>query len=160
LALMLITIPIFYPVIQALNYDAIWFGVIVVVVTQMGVISPPVGVNVYVVNGIERDIPLQTVFKGALPFLFALILSAFLLMVFPEIAVFLPEQGPAALGRIALVATYGLASAWAMWLFWSPAMITVASVTMAYCRDTWFLTVCSERYTGQALFMLQSQHGA
>ncbi|RJP21791.1 MAG: TRAP transporter large permease [Candidatus Omnitrophota bacterium] len=91
LALILLTIPIFYPVVMALQYDPIWFGVIIVVVTQMGVISPPVGVCVYVVSGIERDIPLQTVFKGALPFLLALIVAAILLVAFPGISLFLPE---------------------------------------------------------------------
>ncbi|MBN2307411.1 MAG: TRAP transporter large permease [Candidatus Hydrogenedentes bacterium] len=90
LALILLTIPIFYPVIVELGYDPIWFGVIIVVVTQMGVISPPVGVNAYVVSGIERDIPLQTVFKGALPFLGALIVAAALLVAFPQIVLFLP----------------------------------------------------------------------
>ena len=90
LALMLLTIPIFYPVILELGFDPIWFGVIIVVVTQMGVISPPVGVNVYVVAGIARDIPLQTVFKGALPFLAALVLAAALLVAFPQISLFLP----------------------------------------------------------------------
>ena len=69
LALILLTIPIFYPVVVNLGYDPIWFGVIIVVVTQMGVISPPVGVCAYVVSGIERDIPLQTVFRGIMPFL-------------------------------------------------------------------------------------------
>jgi len=91
LALVLLTTSIFYPVTQELGYDPIWFGVIIVVVTQMGVISPPVGVNVYVVSGIERDIPLQTVFKGALPFLAALILAAAILIAFPKICLFLPE---------------------------------------------------------------------
>jgi len=90
LALILLTIPIFYPVVTGLNYDPIWFGVIIVVVVQMGVISPPVGVNVYVVSGIERDIPLQTVFKGALPFLGALIVAAALLVAFPQLSLFLP----------------------------------------------------------------------
>ncbi len=90
LALVLLTIPIFYPVIMTLKYDPVWFGVIIVVVTQMGVISPPVGVNAYVVSGIERDIPLQTVFKGSMPFLGALILAAGLLMLFPQLALFLP----------------------------------------------------------------------
>jgi TRAP-type C4-dicarboxylate transport system permease large subunit len=90
LALILLTIPIFYPVITDLGYDPIWFGVIIVVVTQMGVISPPVGVNVYVVSGVERDIPLETVFKGALPFLFALIVAAALLVAFPGLSLFLP----------------------------------------------------------------------
>lgn len=90
LALVLLTIPIFQPVIEGLGYDLIWFGVIVVVVTQMGVISPPVGVNVYVVSGIERDVALQTIFKGATPFLGALVVAAVLLVAFPQISLFLP----------------------------------------------------------------------
>lgn len=90
LGLIMLTIPIFYPVVLELGYDLIWFGVIIVVVTQMGVISPPVGVNVYVVSGIERDIPLQTVFKGALPFLLCLILAAALLVAFPILSLWLP----------------------------------------------------------------------
>ncbi len=91
LALILLTIPIFYPVITNLGYDPIWFGVIIVVVTQMGVISPPVGVNVYVVSGIERDIPLTTIFKGAMPFLLTLLIAAAILVVFPQISLFLPS---------------------------------------------------------------------
>jgi len=91
LGLIMLTIPIFYPVVTALGYDPVWFGVIIVVVTQMGVISPPVGVCVYVVSGMERDIPLQTVFKGALPFLAALIIAAALLLAFPSISLMLPN---------------------------------------------------------------------
>jgi len=91
LGLILLTIPIFYPVVMQLGYDPIWFGVIIVVVTQMGVISPPVGVCVYVVSGIERDVSLQTIFRGALPFLLALILAAIILIAFPQICLFLPE---------------------------------------------------------------------
>lgn len=91
LALILLTIPIFYPVIMELGYDPVWFGVMVVVITQMGVITPPVGVNVYVVSGIERDIPLPVIFKGALPFLGMLVVSALLLMLFPQLALFLPR---------------------------------------------------------------------
>ncbi len=93
LGLILLTIPVFYPVIQGLgyeNYNLIWFGVVIVVVTQMGVISPPVGVCAYVVGGIARDVPLQTIFKGALPFLLALIVAAILLIVFPQLALWLP----------------------------------------------------------------------
>ncbi len=91
LALVLLTIPIFYPVVMQLGYDPIWFGVIIVVVTQMGVISPPVGVNVYVVSGIERDVPLQNIFRGAMPFLAALIVAAIVFILFPSICTFLPE---------------------------------------------------------------------
>ena len=91
LGLILLTVPIFYPVIEALHYDLIWFGVIIVVVTQMGVISPPVGVNVYVVSGIERDLPLQTVFKGSIPFLVCLTVAAAILVAFPAISLWLPS---------------------------------------------------------------------
>ena len=92
LALVLLTVPIFYPVVIGLGYNPIWFGVIIVVVTQMGVITPPVGINVYVVSGIERDIPLQTVFKGAMPFLYTLIIAAIILVAFPSISLFLPNM--------------------------------------------------------------------
>ncbi len=91
LALILLTIPIFYPVVTELGYDPIWFGVIIVVVTQMGVITPPVGVNVYVVSGIERDVSLQTIFRGAMPFLLALVVAAAVLMIFPSLCTFLPN---------------------------------------------------------------------
>jgi tripartite ATP-independent transporter DctM subunit len=91
LALILLTIPILYPVVVDLNYDPIWFGVMIVVVTQMGVISPPVGVNAYVVGGIARDVPLQTIFRGALPFLAALVVAAAVLVAFPQICLVLPS---------------------------------------------------------------------
>jgi len=92
LALVLLTTSIFYPVVMELGYDPIWFGVIIVVVTQMGVITPPVGVNVYVVSGIDREVPLQKIFRGAMPFLAALIVGAILLMLFPGICTFLPNR--------------------------------------------------------------------
>lgn len=91
LGLIMLTIPVFYPVVAELQYDLVWFGVIIVVVTQMGVISPPVGVNVYVVSGIERDIALQTVFKGVIPYLLCLILAAAILVAFPAITLWLPS---------------------------------------------------------------------
>jgi C4-dicarboxylate transporter DctM subunit len=91
LALILLTIPIFYPVVTGMGYDPIWFGVIIVLVGQMGTITPPVGINVYVVNGVVKDVPLETIFKGALPFLLALIICTLLLLPFPEIALFLPN---------------------------------------------------------------------
>jgi C4-dicarboxylate transporter, DctM subunit len=90
LALIILTIPIFYPVILALGFDPIWFGVIIVLITIMGVITPPVGVNSYVVSGISK-IPLQTVFRGVWPFLLALFVAAALLIIFPQIALFVPS---------------------------------------------------------------------
>jgi tripartite ATP-independent transporter DctM subunit len=91
LALVLLTVPIFSPVVTELGYHPIWLGVIIVLVTQMGVITPPVGVCVYVVSGIERDVPLQTVFKGAMPFLYMMVLTAILLIVFPQLCLWLPN---------------------------------------------------------------------
>ncbi|MBW2561750.1 MAG: TRAP transporter large permease [Deltaproteobacteria bacterium] len=91
LALIMLTIPIFYPVILFLEYDPIWFGVIIVLVTQIGVITPPVGINVYVVSGVARDVPLDVIFRGVLPFLAALIIGTLLLIPFPQIALFLPS---------------------------------------------------------------------
>jgi len=90
LALIMLTIPIFFPVIINLNYDPIWFGVIIVLVTQIGVITPPVGINVYVVSGVARDVPLHVIFKGVMPLLAALIIGTLLLIPFPQLALFLP----------------------------------------------------------------------
>lgn len=90
LALIMLTVPIFYPVITFLGYDPIWFGVVIVLITQIGVITPPIGINVYVVSGVARDVPLETIFKGVLPLLLALIIGTLLLIPFPQIALFLP----------------------------------------------------------------------
>jgi len=91
LALITLTIPIFYPAVIALGFDPIWFGVTIVLITEMGVITPPVGVNVYVIKGIAEDVPLETIFKGILPFLAALIVMIAILILFPQIATFLPS---------------------------------------------------------------------
>ena len=91
LALVMLTVPIFYPVVLQLGFNPIWFGVVIVLVTQIGVITPPVGVNVYVVSGVARDIPLDVIFKGVIPLLIALIIGTLLLIPFPEIALFLPD---------------------------------------------------------------------
>ena len=91
MALIVVTIPIFFPVVLRLGFDPIWFGVIIVLVAEMGVITPPVGVNVFVIKGIAPDIPLFKIFRGILPFLVALIIMTILLVIFPKIATFLPS---------------------------------------------------------------------
>lgn len=91
LALITLTIPIFFPLVIALGFDPIWFGVIIVLITEMGVITPPVGVNVYVIKGIAEDVPLETIFKGIFPFLAALVIEIAILMAFPIIVTFLPS---------------------------------------------------------------------
>jgi C4-dicarboxylate transporter, DctM subunit len=90
LAMVMLTIPIFFPVSQALGFDPIWFGVVIVLITEMGVITPPVGVNVYVVYGVAKDVPLEVIFKGVLPMVLALLVCNIILLLFPQIALFLP----------------------------------------------------------------------
>lgn len=89
--LIILTIPIFYPIVTGLGYDPIWFGVIIVLVTCMGVVTPPVGVNVYVIKGIVKEVRLETIFKGVIPFLAAMVATTLCVAAFPEIALFLPR---------------------------------------------------------------------
>ncbi|MBW2208370.1 MAG: TRAP transporter large permease [Deltaproteobacteria bacterium] len=91
LAMIMLTIPIFFPVSQALGFDPIWFGVVIVLISEMGVITPPVGVNVYVVYGVAKDVPLQTIFKGVLPMVGALLICNIIILIFPQIALYLPS---------------------------------------------------------------------
>jgi len=91
MGLIVVTIPIFFPVVMKLGFDPIWFGVIIVLVGEMGVITPPVGVNVFVIKGIAPDVPLEQIFKGIFPFLAALIIVTIILFVFPQIATVLPS---------------------------------------------------------------------
>jgi tripartite ATP-independent transporter DctM subunit len=91
LALVLLTIPIFYPVaVGVLGYDPIWFGVIIVLVVAMGVITPPVGMNVFIIKGVAPEIKIETIFKGIWPFLFAIIICLTILIAFPSLITFLP----------------------------------------------------------------------
>jgi C4-dicarboxylate transporter DctM subunit len=90
LALLLITIPIFFPVAMELGYDPIWFGVTITVVTTLGAVTPPVGATTYVVGGMAKDVPLEDVFKGVAYFLPAYLLCIFILMMFPKLVLFLP----------------------------------------------------------------------
>ena len=91
MALIVVTVPIFFPLVQKLGFDPIWFGVIIVLVAEMGVITPPVGVNVFVIKGIAPDIPLNKIFRGIMPFLVALILLTIIITFVPQIATFLPS---------------------------------------------------------------------
>ena len=92
LALIMLTVPIFYPLILHLGFDPIWFGVIIVMVTQVGVLTPPVGMSVYVVSGVARNVPLEVIFKGVVPFIIALLIGIISIMAFPKIALFLPQM--------------------------------------------------------------------
>ena len=91
-AMLVLTMPIFFPVITALGFDPIWFGVIVVLVLEMGLITPPVGINVFIVKSVAPQVALGEVFVGVMPFLVAMILAVVALVVFPQIALFLPNH--------------------------------------------------------------------
>ena len=90
LAMIMLTVPIIFPLVTKLGFNPIWFGVIIVLVTEIGVITPPIGMNVFVIKGIASDVPLQSIFKGMIPFLGCMVLMAILLLVFPILATWLP----------------------------------------------------------------------
>jgi C4-dicarboxylate transporter DctM subunit len=91
LSFLIITINIFYPVIVNAGFDPIWFGVIIVILLETGAITPPVGINVYVIKGIAPDVELETIFKGIFPFLMMMFVGLVILTIFPSIALLLPS---------------------------------------------------------------------
>lgn len=90
MALVTLLTPVIFPVVLRLGYDPIWFGVITVLLAEMGVITPPVGVNVYVIKNIAPEIPLGEIFRGTYPFLAAIVVTTALLIAFPKLALILP----------------------------------------------------------------------
>ena len=91
MAMLMLLVPIFLPVLDYLQLNLVWFGVLVVLFIESGTITPPVGVNVFVVKGIALDVPLETIFKGIAPFFVAIIALIILLIIFPGITTFLPS---------------------------------------------------------------------
>jgi C4-dicarboxylate transporter DctM subunit len=90
LALMVLTIPIVYPLVLELGFDPIWFGVIITLVMEMSLITPPVGINVFIISGISKDVPMYVIFRGIIPFWCAMLVCVILLILFPQIATWLP----------------------------------------------------------------------
>ena len=91
MSMVLLTVPLFYPVVAHLGFDLIWFGIIVVVVTEISLISPPVGLNVFVLRSVLPDIPTRTIFRGVMPFFAADLVRLGLLVVFPAISLYLTQ---------------------------------------------------------------------
>jgi len=91
IGLVLITVPVFLPVVTASGFDPVWFGVIVVIVVEMGLIHPPVGMNLFVIQAQLPDIPIMSIYKGTLPFLVAPMVLIVLLLLAPDIALYLPR---------------------------------------------------------------------
>ena len=89
-AMLVLTLPIFFPVVTQLGVDPIWFGVLVVLTLEMGLISPPVGINVFIVKSVAPTVPLGDIFRGVMPFWIAMLLTLIILIAFPQISLFLP----------------------------------------------------------------------
>jgi tripartite ATP-independent transporter DctM subunit len=92
ISMMVLTMPVIFPVVKTLGFDPIWFGVVCVIMMEAGLITPPVGLNVYTLAGVVKDIPMATIFRGAVPFLFAMIGVVLLITLFPGIALYLPSM--------------------------------------------------------------------
>ena len=90
-AIMILTIPIIFPVIQAMQFDPIWFGVLMVIVLEVGLITPPVGLNVFVLKAAAPDVPMTVIFQGIWPFLIAALIAIVILTIYPPIALYIPS---------------------------------------------------------------------
>jgi C4-dicarboxylate transporter DctM subunit len=95
LAMILLTVPIFYPIVLDLGYDPIWFGIIVVMVVELGLITPPIGMNVFVIKGMAQSVLLVSIYKGVLPFVIGQVVLIIAVFLIPEIALWLPETARA-----------------------------------------------------------------
>jgi tripartite ATP-independent transporter DctM subunit len=91
IGMLLLTLPVVYPAVIALGYDPIWFGIVVVKMAEICLITPPIGLNCFVVNGVRPDIPLTTVFRGIMPFFVADVLTVGLFLAFPQIILWVPQ---------------------------------------------------------------------
>ena len=92
LSMILLTVPVFAPLVASLGFDLVWFGILVVVVTEISLITPPIGLNVFVLKGMLKDVSVGTIFKGVTPFWIADILRLILLVMVPSIALILPSM--------------------------------------------------------------------
>jgi len=90
--MIILTVPIIFPAVSALGFDPIWFGIIIVMTVELGLIHPPVGMNVFVIKSVVKDVSFTTIFKGVLPFVATDILRLIILISFPMIAMYLPHR--------------------------------------------------------------------
>lgn len=92
IAIMVLTLPIVYPLITQLGFDGLWFGIIMVMVLNIGVLTPPLGLSVYIISGVVREVPIEKIFKGVIPAIVTMIVFTIILVIFPEIVTFLPSM--------------------------------------------------------------------
>ncbi len=90
IGMIILTLPIVYPIVTRLGFDVIWFSVLGVIAVETGLITPPVGMNAYIIKGIAKDVPIGKVFLGIVPYFIALMVCTALILFFPQIALFLP----------------------------------------------------------------------
>ena len=90
MAILILTIPIIFPLVLGMGFDPIWFGVIITLTMEMSLITPPVGINVFVISGVAKDVPMYTIFRGIFPFWIAMAVCIIMLILFPQIVLFLP----------------------------------------------------------------------
>jgi TRAP-type C4-dicarboxylate transport system permease large subunit len=91
LSMILLTVPLFFPVVAELGYSPIWFGIVIVIVVQLGLISPPVGMNIFVVKNLLGHLSIGTIFRGVTPFTIALVALLAVIVAFPGLATWLPS---------------------------------------------------------------------
>ena len=91
LTMVLLTIPLFFPIVTSLGFDPVWFGVLIVMIVQIGLISPPVGMNLFVINALLPGVGLRQIFRGCWPFVLIMLIMLGLLIAFPQISLWLPS---------------------------------------------------------------------
>ena len=92
LTMVLLTIPLFFPIVTQLGFDPVWFGILIVMVVQIGLISPSVGMNLFVLNSLIPEVRLNAIFKGVWPFVFVLIVNLVIFMAFPSLSLWIPSM--------------------------------------------------------------------
>ena len=92
MAMIILTVPIVFPIVTGLGFDPIWFGVVIVMTVELGLIHPPVGMNVFVIKSVIKDVNMSTIFVGVAPFVVTDIIRLVILIAFPELATWLPQK--------------------------------------------------------------------
>jgi TRAP-type C4-dicarboxylate transport system permease large subunit len=92
ISMMAITLPVYVPVVQSLGFNPIWFGILVTIMCEVGLVTPPIGINVYVMKAVAPEVPMQTIFKACIPFLVMLFIGIAIIFFFPDIATVLPNM--------------------------------------------------------------------
>ena len=91
IAIMVLTLPIVHPLITQLGFDGLWFGIIIVMMLNIGVLTPPLGLSVYIISGVVKNVPIEKIFKGVLPMVGVMVLFTIILVIFPGIVTYLPS---------------------------------------------------------------------